>query len=316
MSIQIEEFQNQIKKERDIFFVSSFERAYKAFVKLKYNEKDPVFFQNNASEIVESLRSQCWADFLVEEKAFTSHMLEFLVEDKEYDGLNNIDSIKKYVKEFPDHIYQLCLSNTQSRRSRAGKEFEHIIELILIGAGIPLDSQGNIGKDYFVEKGLGKLVDTVSPGVIEFEINKRNAVLISAKTSLRERWQEVPEEMGRTGAREMFLATLDENVSDKVLSTLYEANIQLTTTARNKEQNLKSNSRVLSFEELIKICLDNAAKWDGYEYTVNQANQAIEVLNKQVDKHNDHEFIKDSLKKRITLYSLYAEKIMKKNTKD
>jgi hypothetical protein len=62
--------------------------------------------------------------------------------------------------------------------------------------------------------------------------------------------------------------------------------------------------------------LDNAAKWDGYEYTVNQANQAIEVLNKQVDKHNDHEFIKDSLKKRITLYSLYAEKIMKKNTKD
>lgn len=62
------------------------------------------------------------------------------------------------------------------------------------------------------------MVDTVSPGVTEFEINKRDAVLISAKTTLRERWQEVPEEMGSTGAREMFLATLGEKVSDNVLN--------------------------------------------------------------------------------------------------
>lgn len=171
---------------------------------------------------------------------------------------------------------------------------------------MPLDSQGNIGKDYFVEKGLGKLVDTVSPGVTEFEINKRNAVLISAKTTLRERWQEVPEEMGRTGAREMFLATLDEKVSDNVLNTLYEANIQLTTTAGNKEKNFKNNSRVLSFEELIKICLDNASKWENFEYSVNQANQAIELLNKQVDKHSNHNIVKESFEKRLALYSLYA----------
>ena len=83
----------------------------------------------------------------------------------------------------------------------------------MIGAGIPLDSQGNIGKQEFVNKGLGKLVDLVSPGVLEYIVNKRNTVLISAKTTLRERWQEVPEEMGRTGAREMFLATLDTSIS-------------------------------------------------------------------------------------------------------
>ena len=128
------------------------------------------------------------------------------------------------------YIYALTLSNTQSRRSRAGKEFESIIELILIGAGIPLDSQGNIGKQEFVNKGLGKLVDLVSLGVLEYIVNKRNTVLISAKTTLRERWQEVPEEMGRTGAREMFLATLDTSISSDVLNTLYEANIQVTTT--------------------------------------------------------------------------------------
>ena len=59
--------------------------------------------------------------------------------------------------------------------------------------------------------------------------------MISAKTTLRERWQEVPEEMGRTGAREMFLATLDTTISSDVLNTLYEANIQVTTTKKIKE---------------------------------------------------------------------------------
>ena len=48
--------------------------------------------------------------------------------------------------------------------------------------------------------------------------------------------QEVPEEMGRTGAREMFLATLDTSISSDVLNTLYEANIQVTTT-----KNIKRN---------------------------------------------------------------------------
>ena len=136
-------------------------------------------------------------------------MLKELVDDEYIKTLTPIEAITWFVEEFPEHIYALTLSNTQSRRSRAGKEFESTIELILIGAGIPLDSQGNIGKQEFVNKGLGKLVDLVSPGVLEYIVNKRNTVLISAKTTLRERWQEVPEEMGRTGAREMFLATLD-----------------------------------------------------------------------------------------------------------
>ena len=84
-------------------------------------------------------------------------------------------------EKFPEHIYALTLSNTRSRRSREGKEFESIIELILIGAGIPLDTQGNIGKQEFVNKSLRKLVDLVSPGVLEYIVDKRNTVLISAK---------------------------------------------------------------------------------------------------------------------------------------
>ncbi len=300
---KLEEYLDDVKVERNSFFKSSFERAYQCFIELGYDKKESDFFINNASYVVEEMRKQCWQDFLEEERAFTIHMMKRLI-DKDYvSALASDKAIEWYVETYPEHIYQLNLSNTQSRRSRAGKEFEDIIELILIGAGVPMDSQGNIGKESFVQKGLGKMVDAVSPGVVEFEENKRNTVLISAKTTLRERWQEVPEEMGRTGAREMFLATLDEKISDDVLNTLYEANIQVTTTKSIKESKYPNNSRVLSFEQLVQICLDNSRLWDGYKYTTEQVEQALELLSKQVKKHEEHEYVKNSFEKRIEAYA-------------
>ncbi len=307
MAMNLEQYLALVKTERNTFFKNSFDRAYQSFIELEYDKKDISFFIDNASSVVEKMREQCWADFLKEENDFTIYMMKELIPTLNYSGMDAKDAIGKYLEAYPEHIYQLCLSNTQSRRSRAGKEFEHIIELILIGSGVPIDSQGNVGKDYFVEKGLGKLVDTVSPGVTEYEINKRNVVLISAKTTLRERWQEVPEEMGRTGAREMFLATLDENVSENVLSTLYEANIQLTTTKKNKEANYVNNDRILTFEDLVKICKENASKWDGYNFTVEQAKQANGLLISQINRHSNNLFIQDRLKKRMEAYCRYLK---------
>lgn len=306
--ISVDEYKELIKRERDSFFKSSLERAYQGFLELKYDKKTPEFFEKNASEIVERMRKQCWEDFLIEERNFTIHMLKKLIDESVVKNLSPKVAIEWYLENYPEHIYQLNLSNTQSRRSRAGKEFEDIIELILIGANVPMDSQGNIGKEQFINKGLGKLVDAVSPGVIEFEINKRNTVLISAKTTLRERWQEVPEEMGRTGASEMFLATLDEKISNEVLTTLYEANIQVTTTKENKEKNYADNNRVLTFENLISICKENCVRWNSFVYSKEQVQRIIEMLKKQIEKRKKHSFVKDSFEKRMKVY----EELMKK----
>lgn len=305
----IEDYLELVKKERAAYFKNSFERAYQAFIELGYDKKPEFFFEQNASMIVEQMREQCWEDFLKEERSFTAHMLKMLIDRDIVKNMTPEKAIAWYVETYPDYIYQLNLSNTQSRRSRAGKEFEDIIELILIGAGIPMDSQGNVGKDNFVQKGLGKLVDAVSPGVIEFVENKRNAVLISAKTSLRERWQEVPEEMGRTGAREMFLATLDERISSEVLNTLYEANVQVTTTKAIKNKYYAENGRVLSFEDLVKICGENVKKWNHFAYSAEQVNQAILIIQKQIQKHEQHDFIKKSYLQRLLRYEELAEKM-------
>lgn len=300
--ISIEEYKELIKRERDSFFKSSFERAYQSFLELQLDKEETNYFEKNASKIVEKMRQQCWIDFLEEEKAFTIYMLKKLIDDSVIGTMTPRKAIEWYVKNYPEHIYQLSLSNTQSRRSRAGKEFEDIIELILIGANIPMDSQGNIGKEQFINKGLGKLVDAVSPGVVEFEVNKRNTVLISAKTTLRERWQEVPEEMGRTGASEMFLATLDEKISAEVLKTLYEANIQVTTTKSNKEKNYFDNNRVLTFEDLIKICKENYVRWNSFVYTQDQVDRIVNMLEKQIEKRKNHPFVKQSFEKRMKSY--------------
>lgn len=296
--INLDQYKEKIKLKRNEIFIQPYELVYKNFIELKYNTKSKQYFKENASHMIEMLRSSCWDEFVPLEKQFTTDMLKMLIDETVVNTLTPLEAIAWFAEQFPEHIYALTLSNTQSRRSRAGKEFEAIIELILIGAGVSLDSQGNIGKEEFVKKGLGKMVDVVSPGVIEYTINKRNTVLISAKTTLRERWQEVPEEMGRTGAREMFLVTLDENISKEVLDTLYEANIQITTTKRIKECRYKNNNRVLTFEELITICLSNVQKWRNFSFTTEQVSAMQNMMNKQIEKHNKRIFIKSFYEKK------------------
>lgn len=296
--ISLEEYKNLIKSERINVFRQPYDLVYDNFVELEYDKKSKEFFLKNASEIVTELRNKCWEEFKPLEKSFTSKMLKELIDSDYISKLDPITAITCFIEQYPEHIYALTLSNTQSRRSRAGKEFESIIELIFIGAGIFIDSQGNIGKQEFIDKGLGKLVDLVSPGVLEYIINKRNTVLISAKTTLRERWQEVPEEMGRTGAREMFLATLDKQISADVLDTLYEANIQITTTSEIKEAYYADNDRVLTFEKLLEICSFNNSHWEKFSYTVDQKKKIIELIDKQIIKHRNHKFVEDYYLKR------------------
>ena len=83
------------------------------------------------------------------EKEFTTRMLSYLIDEERIKDMSPYDAIRDFTMEYPTHIYDLALSNTQSRRSRAGKEFESILELLMMGAGIPVDVQGAIGKSFF-----------------------------------------------------------------------------------------------------------------------------------------------------------------------
>ena len=296
----IEDFKAYIKNQRVENYPSSEERTARVFCDLGYDSKDKDYFCNCASAVIEDMRTHCWDAFLEDERVFTRDMLRALIDDN-ISHLSATDAIVNYIESYSEHIYALNLSNTQSRRSRAGKEFENILELVLAGAGVFCDSQGNIGKKHFEDKGLGKLVDLVTPGVVEYEINKTKTVLISAKTTLRERWQEVPEEMGRTAIREMYLATLDDSISANVLDTLYDSNVIVVTTKAIKENRYSNNPRILSFEELIQQCISTGTLWNDRDYTVELANKAVNSIVVQIEKV-DNPYKQQSLQSRLDHY--------------
>lgn len=249
------------------------------FISEKFDNQNEDFFLNNASYIITTLRNKNWETFSKLEAQFSSEMYEMLIDTSVVTGLTNVEAIKWFVNQYPEHIYALSLSNTQSRRSRAGKEFEQIIELILMGANIPFDTQGSIGSGIFESANLAKLVDCVSPGAVEYKLNKRNTSLISAKTTLRERWQEVGDEMARTKAREMYLITLDEKISDNVMSLISKNNIVLVSTIENINNNYSNSHNILSVEEMLEELKTKALSWNRGSYDVTSLNEKKEFLN-------------------------------------
>ena len=288
-----DKFDDYVKTCRNTEFATPFDLAYLAFVDLGYDKMDSAFFRQNASLVVETMRSQCWKEYVPLEREFSVHMLKALIDEEKVSHMSPVEAIEDFVMAYPEQIYKLSLSNTQSRRSRAGKEFEAILELLMIGADVSVDAQGSIGKSTFSKKDLGKLVDFISPGVTQYIINKRNTVLVSAKTTLRERWQEVPEEVTRTGIREMYLATLDDNITRESLNIMYEANVIVATTAVNKAEHYSyKGSNVVSFEELLITMTEAADKWNNYKYTSEDIEMMKKYLRNQASKHEKHPYVK------------------------
>ena len=180
------EFKELVRKEREKNFVKPYDLAYNSFLNLKLDLQDKNYFLNNASQIIHDMRIKSWENFLKAEDNFSKSIYDILNNFETYDGLTNYESVKKFINTNIDKFYILSLSNTQSRRSRTGTEFETIVELVLMGAGLLLDSQGCLSSGIFQEHNLGKSVDIVCPGVMEYEVQKRQCSLISCKTSLRE----------------------------------------------------------------------------------------------------------------------------------
>ncbi|WP_151530106.1 MULTISPECIES: type II restriction endonuclease [Corynebacterium] len=289
-----EEFEKSFKKARKERFDTPYNHVYRSFERLGYDSKEPEYFQEHASEMIEALREETWKHYLEVESGFTVDSLEELAlsgSNQEIIEASGDSELVYFLKNYSDHLYKLLLSNTQSRRSRAGSEFEAMIELVIIGAGVSVDSQGVIGKKNIMVRDLGKSVDLVVPGVVQNRAHKGKTVLVSAKTSLRERWAEVSEEVARTGAGGVYLATLDETISADTIQKLYDTNIFIATTKRIKDEKYADNNKVSTFEELIAECLDKSSYWEGHNYDDEELSEIEKLLQRQLVKHTKRPFL-------------------------
>lgn len=223
------------------------------------------------SKCISELREIVWKEYLIDEVNFNAilmrdlhkilktpkEILEILLNQNITDkkGSELIESIKEICGEYAGrvfpYIYRLSLSNTQSRRSRAGKSFEAIIYKIYENLGYEYDCQSKVGRKTFDSLGLGKKVDSILPNIKCYAERRNKTIIGTMKTSLRERWQEVAEEIGRQNPVIHFLTT-DENISKETAQKIANHNIIVVTYdwAANSDT-LKSMKNIISFEEYL-----------------------------------------------------------------
>lgn len=222
------------------------------------------------SEIIKMLRENVWNEFLKDEVNFNAEimkhlhqvlqtpreLLEVLIEnnitDKPKEEL--VESVKELCGEYAGrvfpYLYALSLSNTQSRRSRAGKTFEAIIYKLYNLLDYPFDSQNKVGRKIFSDVGLGKKVDSILPGIEKFNQRRNKTIIGTMKTSLRERWQEVAEEIERTKIPEIHLLTADEDISQGKASEMSRHNIVIVAYSWVANGSKLNDARnIVSFEE-------------------------------------------------------------------
>ncbi len=275
----------QIADEESIAF-DSFIKEYRArYIRTSTDILEAILAQNpeilrdlslnkDASRVIQTLRESVWNEYLNDEVKFNAILMRDLYKlldtprqiidaliDKDFLEQNRedlIDSIKAVCGEYAGHIfpyiYKLSLSNTQSRRSRAGKTFEAIIYKIYETLSYPYDSQSKAGKKLFDSVGLGKKVDSILPSIDSFKQRRNKTIIGTMKTSLRERWQEVAEEIERTNIPEIHLLTCDEDIS--VSKATEMANHNITVVAYNwvaQSNELKDKKNIISFEDYLFI---------------------------------------------------------------
>lgn len=151
-----------------------------------------------------------------------------------------------------DPLFSLFQSIAQSRRARAGSSFEEALRALFLRSGYPFEEQPILdGKP-----------DFVFPNAVAYRADPRNAIVFTAKRTLRERWRQVATE-GVRGVGQ-FLATIDRAVPETALASMLSNRIYLVVPKNNKESiaAYRKSPTVLSFEDFLEDHLDPAmVRW-------------------------------------------------------
>lgn len=146
------------------------------------------------------------------------------------------DPITNLVRGFSE-IDAIFLSAAQTRKSRAGLSFEHHVQRLFTDGRIRHEAQAVFG---------GRRPDFVLPDIET--LNARGDVLIvSLKTTLRERWKQLALEKP-FGA--IFLATVDDRVSGEAIDEMEKNGISLVvpeSLKKSDESVYRKHGNVITF---------------------------------------------------------------------
>lgn len=150
---------------------------------------------------------------------------------------------------YPD-LWHVFLSRSNSRKQRGGKDFEEQLSQLLRLAGIPFDKQ--IRKYHS---------DFMLPSATAFNRDRTRCILLSAKRTLRERWQTVVNEIYETRCPNAFLCTADEVINQSVINILREYNIHLVVWDKLKQEKFKDEPIVFGYSDLANLEIPTFMKY-------------------------------------------------------
>lgn len=148
------------------------------------------------------------------------------------------DPVGNLVRAFSE-LDSIFLSAAQTRKSRAGLSFEHHVARLFKDGRISHEAQAVFG---------GRRPDFVLPDVKELNM-KGDAVIVSLKTTLRERWKQLALEKP-LGA--IFLATVDDRVSGEAIDEMDRNSISLVvpeSLKKAKESAYDGYDNVITFRQ-------------------------------------------------------------------
>lgn len=233
------------------------EMAQDAFLKKHGIDRiDPFNLKNPGDALREISRSIEWDFFREYQRRERSVALVRIVLGDEPVKIDVSDVIRKLVDELP-RIDALMLSASQQRKSRAGYSYEHHIEAMLAGGKIPFEKQ------VIIE--ARKRPDFILPSLAFIDSGDKHAstgLILSAKTTLRERWKQVEREKKN---RNLFLTTVDENIAGNAIEDMASIGIHLVipeTLRKAKETEYSGHKNVLTFREFCdQVVAPNILNW-------------------------------------------------------
>jgi hypothetical protein len=233
--MNLTDWENLIRNTR-----SNFIKDETHYIKLAVEKNITII--DDTSNFIKKVRSDAYHEFfLKDEYTFSKNILKKLSDLTEYN--KNEENTHQFIDKYFEHIYRLCLSNTQSRRSRAGTGFETLIERILIHKKIPYKD-----KSLLTDNNLEvKEIDFIIPSKEQYIADKKKVIAISCKTSLRERWEQVVAEKDHIGLKEILLFTIGDDLK-KNNKRITERGIIIVTFPEIKKKYPKEEN-VITFED-------------------------------------------------------------------
>lgn len=214
---------------------------------LRGKKAKPAWLKAHFSELVANVQAEAYDDFKKHQIKAAPKAIADAVACR-LKGVVSIRDVRKAIKRAFPELNAFFLSLTQSRRSRAGDSFQVVMNELLRRLGYPFTPKPQLDGN----------PDLVLPSKAHYERSPMDCVVLTLKTTLRERWRQVVTE-GAKGTH-FYLATIDEKLSAKELGEMSAKKVFVVVPQSAKEGRYSAHDNVLSFEDFIEDHLDHRMK--------------------------------------------------------